>query len=149
MQILVFCTAPGMIRAGVRHQSFDAHLASEFSADQLRELIADPRFVVAVGQRLAADQVDDFFLKNTRAPEHAASADALEVGKQPGGVSGASEIGAGSASATSELGSDASLTYNPGERAGGASTATSADAAEGNAASADARGKRGAAKARR
>lgn len=53
MQIVVTCLREGgMIRGGIRHPRVAAYDTSKFSADQLREMIAEPDLVVVAGHLL-------------------------------------------------------------------------------------------------
>ena len=59
MQIAIVCLRErGMIRGGVRHPHGAAtYLASAFTADQLREMIAEPALTVLVGQPLTPELI--------------------------------------------------------------------------------------------
>ena len=59
MPIVIGCVREhGMIRGGVRHpRGFATHLVGAFTADQLRELVAEPDLVVLVGQPLTPDLI--------------------------------------------------------------------------------------------
>jgi predicted RNA-binding Zn ribbon-like protein len=78
MQVMIFCERPGLICAGQRHPEFATYFAGRFTAAELRELIANRFLTVCIGQRLAADQVDEFLSKNNPAEEQGTSAEAAE-----------------------------------------------------------------------
>ena len=53
MKLTIVCIREGgMIRAGRRHGRAEEHLVTDFTADQLRELIAEPAISVIVGRPL-------------------------------------------------------------------------------------------------
>lgn len=85
MQLTIVCVRPGgMIRAGRRHGRAEEHLVSDFTADQLRELIAEPDISVIVGRPLTPVDIarlEDEQRAATKAAAREASADA-KVGRK-------------------------------------------------------------------
>jgi hypothetical protein len=57
MLITVVCHRPGLIRAGKRHPKVESYLVTQFTADQLREMLAEPELTIVVGHPLTTADI--------------------------------------------------------------------------------------------
>ena len=93
MQLTIVCTREGgMIRAGRRHGRAAEHLVTDFTPDQLRELIAEPNISVVVGRPLTPVDIAKIEEEQKAAAKAAArDANSIPPGECQTGAAGADD----------------------------------------------------------